>query len=198
MRHRVQGLNAAAITSHHANDADRKEGRHGMTATVKGHARHTHAHKKRACPGTLTVHGHAQQKKAASYSPALHRSTIGAGGLNFSVRNGKRWNPAAITTSNGGDTAATDKKKNGNSRKSEPHGRKPRAISSARLWRRRLYTCALSTSSSRTALMGSPNLAAGFALRCFQRLSHPDSATRRCAWRHNRLTGGLSATVLSY
>ena len=37
-------------------------------------------------------------KKAASYSPALHCSTIGAGGLNFSVRNGKRWNPAAITT----------------------------------------------------------------------------------------------------
>ena len=25
-------------------------------------------------------------------------STIGAGGLNFSVRNGKRWNPAAIVT----------------------------------------------------------------------------------------------------
>ena len=28
------------------------------------------------------------------------RSTIGAGGLNFSVRNGKRWNPAAITALN--------------------------------------------------------------------------------------------------
>ena len=26
------------------------------------------------------------------------RSTIGAGGLNFSVRNGKRWGPAAIAT----------------------------------------------------------------------------------------------------
>ena len=26
------------------------------------------------------------------------RSTIGANGLNFSVRNGKRWNPVAITT----------------------------------------------------------------------------------------------------
>ena len=26
------------------------------------------------------------------------RSTIGAGRLNFSVRNGKRWNPAAIVT----------------------------------------------------------------------------------------------------
>jgi hypothetical protein len=25
-------------------------------------------------------------------------STIGADGLNFSVRNGKRWNPAAIVT----------------------------------------------------------------------------------------------------
>ena len=37
-------------------------------------------------------------KMAASYSPALHCSTIGAGGLNFSVRNGKRWDPAAITT----------------------------------------------------------------------------------------------------
>ena len=31
-------------------------------------------------------------------SPALHCSTIGDGGLNFSVRNGKRWDPAAITT----------------------------------------------------------------------------------------------------
>ena len=38
------------------------------------------------------------KKKAATYSPALHCSTIGAGGLNFSVRNGKRWDPAAITT----------------------------------------------------------------------------------------------------
>ena len=28
------------------------------------------------------------------------RSTIGAGGLNFSVRNGKRWTPAAITALN--------------------------------------------------------------------------------------------------
>ena len=44
----------------------------------------------------------------------------------------------------------------------------------------------------------SPNLADGFALRCFQRLSGPDADTRPCAWRHNRLTGGLSATVLSY
>ena len=42
--------------------------------------------------------GNFYKKVAASYSPALHCSTIGAGGLNFSVRNGKRWDPAAITT----------------------------------------------------------------------------------------------------
>ena len=41
-------------------------------------------------------------------------------------------------------------------------------------------------------------LGGGFALRCFQRLSWPDAATRRCGWRHNRCTGGPSDTVLSY
>ena len=35
---------------------------------------------------------------AATYSPTSSCSTIGARGLNFSVRNGKRWCPAAITT----------------------------------------------------------------------------------------------------
>ena len=40
-------------------------------------------------------------KGAASYSPALHCSTIGASGLNCSVRNGKRWNTAAIATQRG-------------------------------------------------------------------------------------------------
>ena len=34
-------------------------------------------------------------KMAAAYSTTV-RSTIGDGGLNFSVRNGKRWDPAAI------------------------------------------------------------------------------------------------------
>ena len=38
------------------------------------------------------------KKKAVSYSPALLCSTIGAVGLNFSVRNGKRWDTDAITT----------------------------------------------------------------------------------------------------
>ncbi len=43
-----------------------------------------------------------------------------------------------------------------------------------------------------------PHLGAGFALRCIQRLSDPDAATRPCAWRRNRLTVGPSDPVLSY
>ena len=46
--------------------------------------------------------------------------------------------------------------------------------------------------------LGSANLGGGFPLRCFQRLSRPDVATRRCHWRDNRYTRGLSIPVLSY
>ncbi len=64
-------------------------------------------------------------------------------------------------------------------------------------------TSGLSTSSSRTALQetevsGRSHLEVGFPLRCFQRLSHPNVATRRCGWRHNRYTRGSSIPVLSY
>ncbi len=60
------------------------------------------------------------------------------------------------------------------------------------------YTCRLLTWWSSTALMGKSDLEASFALRCFQRLSLPHLATRRCDWRHNRYTRGASAPVLSY
>ena len=197
--------------------------------------------RKKESPGDKSPGLSRVWKEAATYSPALHCSTIGAGGLNFSVRNGKRWDPAAITTWHDFRTDSSllphraflmekdscqpyevtyfhkqniieliyfyqeDYTAQSLNRR-PPHsdcrrretGRKLRAISSARLWRRRLYTCALSTSSSVTALVRSSHLADGFALRCFQRLSVPDSDTRRCTWRHNRLTGGLSVTVLSY
>ena len=73
-----------------------------------------------------------------------------------------------------------------------------RAISMARLWYFYLYTCHLSTSSSLTALTGRSHLGVGFALRCFQRLSHPSVATLRCIWRYNRCTSGSSNPVLSY
>ena len=61
----------------------------------------------------------------------------------------------------------------------------------------------LSTSWSRTTLQraqgsGKSHLKASFPLRCFQRLSLPNLATRQCHWRDNRYTRGLSTPVLSY
>ena len=53
---------------------------------------------KKSSPAAPWSGGGLVLKEAATYSPALHCSTIGAGGLNFSVRDGKRWDPAAITT----------------------------------------------------------------------------------------------------
>ncbi len=43
-----------------------------------------------------------------------------------------------------------------------------------------------------------PNLEDGFALRCFQRLSKPKVATRRCPWWDSRYTRASSFPVLSY
>jgi len=45
---------------------------------------------------------------------------------------------------------------------------------------------------------GSARLGGGFPLRCFQRFSRPDVATRHCRWRDNRYTSGRSIPVLSY
>ena len=45
---------------------------------------------------------------------------------------------------------------------------------------------------------GNSRFEVGFPLRCFQRLSRPHLATRRCGWRHNRYTRGASLPVLSY
>ena len=43
-----------------------------------------------------------------------------------------------------------------------------------------------------------PGFEGGFPLRCFQRLSCPDIATRLRGWRHDRFTRGPSTPVLSY
>jgi hypothetical protein len=43
-----------------------------------------------------------------------------------------------------------------------------------------------------------PGLGGGFALRCLQRLSGPDLATRRCPERDSRHTRGRSSPILSY
>ena len=45
---------------------------------------------------------------------------------------------------------------------------------------------------------GKSHLEAGFTLRCFQRLSHPNLAIQPCHGRDNWCTIGLSIPVLSY
>ena len=61
------------------------------------------AHSKRIVPvldfsGTGTSTGLRRPYKNGGYLLSHKRSTIGVVGLNFSVRNGKRWNPDAIAT----------------------------------------------------------------------------------------------------
>ena len=77
------------------------------------------------------------------------------------------------------------------------HRQSRRAISTARLW----TSPPLHLQPIDVLVLDDPvrpNLAAGFALRCIQRLSDPGLDTLRCAWRHNRSTSGRSVTVLSY
>ena len=54
-------------------------------------------HKKSDAAKLIASQRHSK-KGAATYSPALRCSTIGAPGLNFSVRDGKRWSPGAKAT----------------------------------------------------------------------------------------------------
>ncbi len=55
--------------------------------------------RKKKRPGRLND-ARASRGTAATYSPNWCVSTIGARGLNFSVRDGKRWGPAAKATAN--------------------------------------------------------------------------------------------------
>ena len=144
-------------------------------------------------------------------------STIGAKGLNFSVRYGKRWIPLAITALSlntsrireaslwrvcrpRSQTRTSDEERVAviASKLKEAIGR----LVPLGYAHRCASTCGLSTWSSPTALSlvraRSVHLGAGFALRCLQRLSVPHIATRRCSWRHNRYTSGASDSVLSY
>ena len=144
---------------------------------------------------------------AATYFPTFHRSIIGTAGLNFSVRNGKRCAPASqpprvsfLVSDGEGKRGHSESEA-----RSRPGGRtgalaraSPRAISAARLnVSRRFHLRPIHVVVYHGPLRR-PHLGAGFALRCFQRLSDPDAATRRCGWRRNRCTVGPSDPVLSY
>ena len=117
----------------------------------------------------------ASRRTAAAYSPTWWGSTIGDGGLNFSVRNGKRWFPAAIATaicylrettriSNGQDLFATYKAY------LSPQERS-RAISTGRLTTLLpVHLLPIDVVVSHDP-QGKSHLEDGFVLRCFQHLS---------------------------
>ena len=160
-------------------------------------------------------------KVAASYSPAFavpllsrFRSTIGVTRFNFSVRNGKRWSPCAITAlfSSLQLTIFLTYAKSF-VRSVDPwsivtivnivtirsfYERSVRVISIARL---NTSLCVHLQPINVVVCdypMWNSNLVASFALRCFQRLSVPDLVTRRCPWQDSRCARGQSDTVLSY
>ena len=142
---------------------------------------------------------------------SLPCSTIGAGGLNFSVRNGKRCFPSAIAT--GMSTAASPgaacyRQLNWTTGEAEAIGQlksdqASRTISTGRLnasprLHLRPINLVISEGPLASLCWGKSHLGASFALRCFQRLSHPDIATRQYRWHDNRYTRGPSDPVLSY
>ena len=138
-------------------------------------------------------------KRRLSTLPLL-RSTIDVVGLNFSVRNGKRWIPNAITT------LISFKMFDLGQRYFNSNLRFMACIATCHLL---IYQSFLPEKESLGLLVllgfditaltpvaylrrslqrpsGRSYLEAGFVLRCFQHLSNPDLDTRRCTWRYNR------------
>ncbi len=161
-------------------------------------------------------------RRRRTLPPGGPGSTIRAAGFHFRVRDGIGWIPRAIATGHKGRawvlgvcwSCAVLLRESvppsrvllwpiGGpawcSRPVKPHGPLVRLGCSACA----PCTCRLSTWWSPTALQGSLapgkiHLWRGFPLRCFQRLSRPDLATRHCRWHDNRYTRGRSVPVLSY
>ena len=130
----------------------------------------------------------------------LQPSTIGVWVLNCCVRNGNRWNHPAIATGfpRGPAPSKPYRRETTNILRSQALG----VLVPVRSTPRGASTPGLSTLSSPGRLTDlrheEPHLKAGFTLRCFQRLSLPDAATRLHGWRHDRYTVGPSTPVLSY
>ena len=77
----------------------------------------------------------------------------------------------------------------------------PRPISSSQLHAlRHFHPCPINLVVFKGSYSydGISHLEGGFTLRCLQRLSRPDLATRLCTWQCNRYTRGQSIPVLSY
>ena len=138
-------------------------------------------------------------------------STFDAWELNCCVRDGNRWGLSAIITGSSGPSGPSIPYRRNYFQKTNS----PCLICLTSLSNQALdglvpvrsihcctYTPGLSTLSSPRRLTDlcheRSHLGVGFTLRCFQRLSDPDVATQRYAWRHNWYTIDPSTPVLSY
>ena len=140
----------------------------------------------------------------------LPRSTIGAEGLNFRVRDGTGCFPLAMAAATLWNCQPGSRPYSGNRIVDAKLAwsdckcvSSPRPVSTGQLSAsRRLHfrpinpVVWLGTLPTRGG--GRPYLEAGFPLRCFQRLSLPDVANQPCSWRNNWHTRGQSVPVLSY
>ena len=134
-------------------------------------SRRTSPNKKRRARDTkkgarpeINVSRSGARRTAAAYSPTWWGSTIGDAGLNFSVRNGKRWIPGSIAT------AVCDLREKTSTKNTRPKERS-RAISTGRLKTLLpLHLLPIDVVVSHDP-QGKSHLGDGFALRCFQRLS---------------------------
>ena len=209
-----------------------------VTHPVPPGVRESRAGIKKGSPGPLSGPG---DPEGGGDLLSRFRSTIGAPGFNFSVRDGKRWDPRAVAAfvfclsphsagsipPPGGARRRVWVEKGdampelsaGNALLQDSilvpvfYGTPAAASSFVRGGGPPERARAISTARLRASPpahlrpidvvvcdgpVWRPYLGVGFALRCFQRLSWPEAATLRCGWRHNRLTGAPSDTVLSY
>ena len=117
------------------------------------------------------------------------RWALGLGGLGHSL----------VVRSRGGDGAPAVSSGGGEERAPvKPHGQLVRLGSRLTPLAPAAYRRGSLPRPSGCLRSGSAHLGVGFPLRCFQRLSRPDVATRRCRWRDSRYTSGRSIPVLSY
>ena len=128
-------------------------------------------------------------------------STIGARELNYCVRDGNRCILSAILTTLKVRTLKTEQQLTHTAFFLKNHWSSVRPISIGQL---HILLC-LHLRPINVVVSHEPypkgrrsSLAAGFALRCFQRLSRPYVATQRCSWQNNWYTRGMSIPVLSY
>ncbi len=141
------------------------------------------------------------------FSVSGSHTIMGAARFHGRVRDGVGWFPRAkVARRKGGKCDALGGGTSGRGPPTglgcwrvKPHGRLVRVGCT----RCRASTARLSTWWSTTDLqesrgLGRSHLGGGFPLRCFQRLSCPDVATRPCHWHDNRYTRGPSIPVLSY